>query len=90
MYNKKQTLIGLKKARTSLEKIITMVDEEKYCIDIIQQNLSVIGLLKSVNIKLLESHLSSCFVSAVKSNDEDRLEKMIAEISMIVRTAQNK
>jgi DNA-binding FrmR family transcriptional regulator len=31
-----------------------MIEEEKYCIDIIQQNLAVIGLLKSVNIKLLE------------------------------------
>ncbi len=88
MYNNKQTLTALKKAKTSLDRIITMVEENKYCINIIQQNLSVMGLLKSVNSKLLESHLSSCFVEWVKSNDKDRLDKMIAEISMIVKTAQ--
>jgi len=88
MYNKKQTLIALKKARTSLDKIIAMVEDDKYCINIIQQNLSVMGLLKSVNSKLLESHLSSCFVDAVKSDDEKRLNEMITEISMIVKIAQ--
>jgi DNA-binding FrmR family transcriptional regulator len=37
-----KSLIALKKAKTSLEKIITMMEEKKYCIDIIQQNLAVI------------------------------------------------
>jgi CsoR family transcriptional regulator, copper-sensing transcriptional repressor len=41
MKNQK-VLIGLKKARTSLDKIIKMVEDDKYCIDIIQQDLAVI------------------------------------------------
>jgi DNA-binding FrmR family transcriptional regulator len=41
-YNTEQALISLKKARTSLNNIIEMVESDKYCIDIIQQNLSVI------------------------------------------------
>jgi DNA-binding FrmR family transcriptional regulator len=40
--NRKQALIGLKKARTSLENIINMIEDDKYCIDVIQQNLAVI------------------------------------------------
>jgi DNA-binding FrmR family transcriptional regulator len=40
--NQKQALISLKKARTSIDKIITTIEEEKYCIDIIQQNLAAI------------------------------------------------
>jgi len=88
LYNNKQTLTALKKARTSLDRIITMVEENKYCIDIIQQNLAVMGLLKSVNYKLLESHLSSCFVDVVKWGDEKKLNDMISEISMIVKIAQ--
>jgi len=90
MYSSKQKLIALKKARTSLDRVINMVEDNKYCIDIIQQNLAVIGLLKSVNTKLLESHLSSCFVTAVKSDDKEKLNEMISEISNIVKTAQNK
>jgi DNA-binding FrmR family transcriptional regulator len=37
-----KSLIALKKAKTSLEKVIKMLEDEKYCIDIIQQNLAVI------------------------------------------------
>jgi DNA-binding FrmR family transcriptional regulator len=52
--------------------------------------LAVIGLMKSVNIKLLEWHLWCCFVDAVKANDEKKLNEMIGEIITIVKTAQNK
>lgn len=88
--NNKQTLIGLKKAKTLLEKIIDMVENEKYCIDVIQQNLAVIGLLKSANLWLLEGHLWCCFVDAVKRNDEKKIDEMVEEILTIVKTAQNK
>lgn len=37
-----KTLIGLKKARTLLDKIISMQEDGSYCIDIVQQNLAVI------------------------------------------------
>ncbi|MBT3726739.1 metal-sensing transcriptional repressor [bacterium] len=42
VHNTKQPMISLKKARTSLNNIIDMIENEKYCIDIIQQNLAVI------------------------------------------------
>jgi DNA-binding FrmR family transcriptional regulator len=40
--SKSKALISIKKAKSSLEKIEKMIQEDKYCIDIIQQNLSVI------------------------------------------------
>ncbi len=89
-HNTNQALVWLKKAKTSIENIINMIESDKYCIDIIQQNLAVIWLLKSANIKLLEWHLSCCFVNAAKDNDEQRLEEMIGEVLTIVKTAQNK
>lgn len=90
MTKNNQTIIALKKSRTLLDKIIKMVENDEYCINTIQQNLAVMWLLKSVNIKLLESHLWCCFVDAVKSNDEKKLSEMIGEIMTIVKTAQNK
>jgi len=89
MINPKQ-LIALKKARTLLDKIITMTEKNEYCIDIIQQNLAVIWLLKSVNLQLLEWHLSCCFVDAVKSNNKKKQKDMIEEVLTIVKTAQSK
>jgi DNA-binding FrmR family transcriptional regulator len=75
-----QILIGLKKARTHLAKVILMVEEGEYCVSIMQQNLAVMGLLKSANDKLLARHLSSCFMNAMKGTNEKRKQSMIDEI----------
>jgi DNA-binding FrmR family transcriptional regulator len=40
--NHDKTLISLKKARSTLDKVITMIEQDKYCISVIQQNLAVI------------------------------------------------
>ena len=77
---KKKTLIGLKKAQSLLGKIIEMVDENEYCIDIMQQNMAVIGLLKSANQQLMENHLKTCFSRAMKSRNLKRQKEMINEI----------
>jgi len=79
--NKNQkTLIGLKKANTLLSKIIAMVEDGHYCIDIMQQNLAVIGLLRSAHESLMENHLQTCFKKAMSSKDEKKKQQMTAEI----------
>jgi CsoR family transcriptional regulator, copper-sensing transcriptional repressor len=80
MHTEKDILTALKKARSHLEKVIEMLEGKKYCIDILQQNLAVIGLLRSANNKLLERHLNRCFVSAMRGTNEKRKQKMINEI----------
>lgn len=67
-----------------------MAEKDEYCIDIVQQNLAVIGLLKNINLQLLDWHLNCCFVDAVKANDKKKMNSMIDEILTIVKTAQNK
>lgn len=85
-----KVIIGLKKARTSLDKILNMLEEEKYCIDIIQQNLAVIGLLKSANLNLLEWHLNGCVKNALNAKNEDDVNTKMEELVKIINLAQNK
>ncbi len=73
-------MINLKKARSHLDKVIKMKERGEYCIDVIQQNLAVIGLLKSANQALMEGHLNTCFSDAVKSKNTVKQKDMIAEI----------
>ncbi len=80
MKQEKQILIALKKAKSHLNKVVEMTEGKKYCIDILQQNLAVIGLLKSANNKLLEKHVNSCFKQVMKGTNEKRKKKMIDEI----------
>jgi DNA-binding FrmR family transcriptional regulator len=75
-----KVLTNYKKAKSLLEKIISMMENGEYCIDIMQQNLAVIGLLKSAHQQLMESHLNSCFKHAMGTNNQKRKEEMIEEI----------
>ena len=84
----KEIITALKKAHSHLGNVIDMVEGKKYCIDILQQNLAVIGLLKSANNSLLERHLNSCFVTAMKGTNEARKKKMINEILAINRLSK--
>ena len=80
MESNTKVLTNYKKARSLLDKIITMMENGEYCIDIMQQNLAVIGLLKSAHQQLMESHLYSCFKHAMSTNNQKRKDQMIEEI----------
>ena len=82
---KQKSLVNFKKAQSHLGKVIKMVDDGNYCIDIMQQNLAVIGLLKSAHQMLMENHLNTCFKSAMKSNNGKRQQEMIKEILKVTK-----
>lgn len=88
-HNTKKVLIAMKKAKTSLEKVIKMIDEDKYYIDVIQQNLAVIGLLRSANTNLLEGHIDCCVKDAAKKGGKQLDDKM-KELIQVVKIAQTK
>lgn len=81
------SLTNFKKAKSHIEKIIQMIEKDDYCIDVMQQNLAVIGLLKSAHHMLMESHLNTCFKSAMKTNNEKRKQEMILEILKVSKLA---
>lgn len=77
---KEKTLINFKKAQSLLAKITQMSADNRYCIDIMQQNLAVIGLLRSAHEMLMANHLNTCFRSAMASGSEKKKSEMTAEI----------
>jgi len=76
----KKALLNFKKTRSLLDKIIKMTEDHEYCINIMQQNLAAIGLLKSAHQMLMENHLNSCFKNAMASKNEKIKQNMINEI----------
>ncbi len=82
---KKKTLINFRKAQSSISKIIDMIEKNEYCIDIMQQNLAVMGLLKSAHEMLTEVYLSTCFKKAMETKNERRKQKMIEEILRVTK-----
>lgn len=65
-----------------------MVEEDKYCIDVIDQVIAVQRALDQVALKILDSHLSTC-VRGAMSDGTDAAEKdrLIRELLAVYRKA---
>jgi len=57
-----------------------MVDEERYCAEVMTQVASVQEALRGVSKALLQNHLRHCAAAAIRSGDPDRAEAMYAEL----------
>lgn len=85
--NNVKIALNFKKASSHLNKIGKMLEDGEYCIDIMQQNLAVIGLLKSAHQMLMEGHLNSCFKNAMASSNEGKKQQMIDEMLKVSKFA---
>lgn len=83
--NKQKSLVNFKKAQSHIGKIIRMIEEDKYCVDIMQQNLAVIGLLRSAHQMLMENHLNTCFKKAMGTKNQKRKQEMATEILQVTK-----
>jgi DNA-binding FrmR family transcriptional regulator len=63
-----------------LEGVKKMIENDKYCIDIILQNEAVISAIKKVNEMVLENHLNACLTEAIKNKSEKERKKKIKEL----------
>ena len=71
-----------------LEGVKKMLKEDKYCIDIIEQNEAVIAAIKKVNQIILEYHLNTCVTTAIKGRDKKERQKKIKELLGIFKNTK--
>ncbi len=77
------TLRRLKTIEGHLRGIIRMVQEDAYCIDIIRQIQAVEAALNKVSTQILEEHLHTCVITAIRSEDEQERERVMREITEV-------
>lgn len=68
-----------------VEGIRKMIEENRYCPDILTQIKAVRSALHALEGSVLEAHLKSCVVEAFASNDEQEKQKKIAELKEIFK-----
>jgi CsoR family transcriptional regulator, copper-sensing transcriptional repressor len=73
----------LKTVEGHLRGISKMVEDEAYCIDVIRQIQAVQSALSKVSSIILEEHLNSCVISAVRGEDAAERERVLQEISSV-------
>ena len=82
--DRKESLKILKTAKGQIEAIINMVEDERYCIDISNQFLAAISLLKKANFQILNSHLENCVKDTGFSNDQEEIGTKIKELEKAI------
>ena len=73
----------LKSIEGHVRGVQRMVDEDVYCIDIINQNLAVQRALEKVNGLILERHLQTCVTAAIQGDDPAQRQRVITEIMTV-------
>ena len=84
----KQGIVNrLKSIEGHVRGVQRMVDEDAYCIGIINQVLAVQRALEKVNGLILERHLQTCVTTAIRGDDPEERERVISEILNVFQTA---
>ena len=66
-----------------MKGIERMVDEDAYCIDVIQQVQAVQAALNKVSAIILDSHLRSCVTTAIQGDDPSERERVLEEVTSV-------
>lgn len=85
IHRKDDYLKRLRRIEGQARGIQRMVEEEKYCIDILTQVSAMTKALHAVSIGLLEEHMNHCVVDAARVGDEEAREKVTEAVAAIAR-----
>ncbi len=74
----------LKKIEGQVRGVQKMIEEKRYCVDIITQIHSIVGALHRVEDEIFKKHIDGCVVSALKGKPEREKQKKINEVVELI------
>jgi DNA-binding FrmR family transcriptional regulator len=81
--DKKDNLTNrLKRIEGQVRGLQKMINEDKYCVDVLIQVNAVKGALNKVGMEVLESHTKGCVTNAIK--EEEKEDEIINELMDVV------
>ncbi len=79
--NKEDLVLRLRRIEGQVRGLQRMVEDDKYCIDILTQVSSVTSALKAVGIGLLDGHVRHCVTESIERGDaDDKIEELMAAV----------
>ena len=82
---KDQLLTRLSRIEGQVRGIEKMVDDERYCIDVLTQIGAIQAALDKVSLGLLDEHARHCVVGAAKTDQEEKTEELMAAVGRLMR-----
>jgi DNA-binding FrmR family transcriptional regulator len=83
--SKEQLLERLARVRGQVGGVERMVQEDRYCIDVLTQISAVQAALDEVALGLLDGHARTCVVGAPRAQQEDRAAELMAAVGRFAR-----
>jgi CsoR family transcriptional regulator, copper-sensing transcriptional repressor len=83
--SKDQLLARLKRIEGQIRGIEGMVEDDRYCIDILTQISAAQAALDKVALGLLDGHARTCVIGADSGQQEERTAEMMASIGRLLR-----
>ena len=79
--DRKQDLVRrLRSVEGHIRGIERMVEEDAYCVEVVNQILAVQRALKKVSALVLDQHLHSCVTHAIQGSDAAAKERVLGEL----------
>ncbi len=82
---RKEVLSRLRSIAGHVRAVERMVDEDRYCVDVLRQTMAIEKALERVDGLLLDGHLRTCVADAFR---EGRSDETVKELSEIFNTAR--
>jgi DNA-binding FrmR family transcriptional regulator len=79
--DKEALLLRLRRIEGQIRGLQRMIEEERYCIDVITQVSAVTTALDQVALRLLEDHVREC----LRSGGQEKLPELLAAVERFVR-----
>jgi DNA-binding FrmR family transcriptional regulator len=77
---KKVCLSRLNRIEGQVRGLAKMVDDDRYCIDVVNQVQAVIAALKKVEGEILKDHIAHCVEHAIRSGDKKAQREKVTEL----------
>lgn len=84
--DKVKILNRLKRIEGQVRGLARMVDDDKYCVDVLTQISATTSSLRAVGLLVLEDHIRGCVVNGDPENQEETLEELNRSIERFVRS----
>jgi DNA-binding FrmR family transcriptional regulator len=84
--NKEAVLNRLRRISGQVRGLERMVEDERYCIDILTQVSAIQAALDKVSLELLDDHARHCVVGATKDNRDAKTQEMMDAVGRLIRS----
>ncbi len=81
----KSLIHRLNRIEGQVRGIRTMLEEERYCVDILTQVSAIQSALNAFNKELLSNHIKTCVVEDIKSGDETVVDELCDTIRKLMK-----